>query len=280
MRHAGAVYSLVSSAVLAADLVRHPRTARVADTLDRVFALTPEESGGLRGAADDQVRRRVLDTSESPPRVSSALDELRGHMRTAESVSAVVTRLEDALLGSLDDLHALVLREAPLRSLGPDAQQVALDALTAAWVGPEVPLRDVHALGAPWEAALSPVPPALPERSWSRALRDLLDEVARRTPEQWRASTARERRACRSLRWSEALHEASIAAWRTDRLHDVARAQLAAARALTLTHTGVSPYASARVLTAAVQGVCTADVLDPSVSEALRADWEAGSAPR
>jgi hypothetical protein len=104
--------------------------------------------------------------------------------------------------------------------------------------------------------------------------------VPRRTPEQWRTSAEHQRRAGRSLRWSEALHVASKAAWKGDRLHDVARAQLAATRVLALTHTGSSPYGAARVVTAAVQGVCTADLLEPAVLGALWADWEAGAAPR
>jgi hypothetical protein len=272
------VYSLVSSAVLAADLVRHPHASRLADTLDRVLALTLQETCSLREPADPEVRQRVLDACKAPPRVSAELGDLLAKgVADDEPLSGLVLRLEEALLGSLDDLHALVLREEPVRSLPPDPVQVVLDALTAAWAGPEVSLRDIRALVEPWEAALDPVPPSLPERPWSRALRDLLDEVPRRTPEQWRASAGRQRIIGRSLRWSEALHASSKAAWGTGRLPDVARAQLAGTRALALAHTGVSPYAAARVLTAAVQAVCTEDLLDAGVRDALWADWEAGS---
>jgi hypothetical protein len=281
VRHAGWVYSLVSSAVLAADVVRHPHASRLADTLDRVLGLTFEETSGLRHPADDAVRRRALDAACAPPRVSAELgDFLASGVSGGEGLARLVTRLEDALLGTLDDLHAMVLREEPVRSLPDEARQVVLDALTSAWVGPEVSLRDVRALAAPWQAALAPVPPPLPDRPWSRALRDLLEDVPRRTHQQWRVSTGHQLRAGRALRWSEALHTASKAAWQAGRLHDVARSQLAATRALALTHTGVSPYASARVVTAAVQAVCTADLIDPGVRDALWADWEAGTAPR
>ena len=275
------MYSLVSSAVLAADLVRHPHATRLADTLDRVLALTLQESCSLRDPADSLVRRRVLDACTAPPQVATELGDLLAEgVGEDQPLSGLVLRLEEALLGSLDDLHALVLREEPVRSLPPDSVQVVLDALTAAWAGPDVPLRDVQALVAPWERALDPVPPALPERRWSHALRDLLDEVPRRTREQWRVSASRQRVVGRSLRWSEALHASSKAAWGAGRLADVARAQLAGTRALALAHTGVSPYAAARVLTAAVQAVCTEDLLDTGVRDALWADWEAGSAPR
>ena len=278
MRHPHGVYSLVSSAVLAADLVRHPHASRLTDTLDRVLALTIEEAAALRRPAADAVRRRTLESGSVPPRLST---ELLSHgAGDGESLSALVLRLDDALLGTLEDLHALVLREEPVAGLPPEAQQVVLDALTSAWVGPEVPLRDVQALAAPWEAAISPVPPALPDRPWSRELRDVLEAVPRRTRGQWQVSAGRQQREGRSLRWSDALHVASKAAWEAGRLHDVARSQLAATRALALTHTGVSPYASARVVTAAVQSVCTADLIAPGVRDALWADWEAGSAPR
>ena len=272
------MYSLVSSAVLAADLVRHPHASRLADTLDRVLALTLQESASLREPADPAVRRRVLDACTAPPRVSAELGDLLAEgVGEDQPLSGLVLRLEEALLGSLEDLHALVLREEPVRSLPPDAVQVVLDALTAAWAGPEVALRDVHELVASWERALDPVPPALPQRPWARALRDLLDEVPRRTPEQWRASASRQRVSGRSLRWSEALHASSKAAWGTGRLTDVARAQLAGTRALALAHTGVSPYAAARVVTAAVQAVCTEDLIELGVRDALWADWEAGA---
>ena len=273
MRHAAGVYSLVSAAVLAADVVRHPHASRLADTLDRVLALTPEEAAGLGSPAADEVRQRVL--GSCTPRASFAV----GDVLTPDAqdpLAVLATRLDASLLGTLDDLHAMVLREDPVAGLPTEAQQVVCDALTAAWAGPEVELRDLRALTAPWDSCLDPVPPSLPERPWTGQLRSLLEEVPRRTTEQWKASE-RAHHQDRRPRWSEVMHLASAAAWRADRLHDVARAQLAAARALAVTHTGVSPYSAARVVTAAVQGVCTRDVLDPSVVEALGADWEAGS---
>jgi hypothetical protein len=45
----------------------------------------------------------------------------------------------------------------------------ALDAVTAAWLGDAPELRE------PWDAALSPIPSALPETSYSEALRLLLE---------------------------------------------------------------------------------------------------------
>lgn len=270
----------MSSAVLAADLARHPHGSRVADTLDRVLALTQHEVAAMRGPADEHVRARVLAACEAP-RVSSTLGEVATLVPTGDATELLrlATRLEDALLGSLEDLHALVLREEPVAGLPPYAQQVVCDALTASWAGPEAALRDVQVLVAPWEAAVDPVPPALPERPWTAAVRGLLEEVPRRSPLQWEASV-KARRALPGQQWSEAMHLSCDAAWREGRLHDVARAQLAAARSLSLTHPGVPQGAAAMVLTAAVQALATRDLLADSVVGVLKAAWEAGGPAR
>jgi hypothetical protein len=276
------VYSLVSSAVLAADLARHPYGSRVADTLDRVLALTPHEAAALADPADQRVRDRV-EAACDVPRVGAALGEVAELVTTRDApgaeLSRLATRLEDALLGSLQDLHAMVLREEPVTGLPAYAQQVVCDALTASWAGPEAALRDVRDLLAPWEAAVDPVPPALPERRWTGDVRALLDEVPRRSARQWQVSV-RTRRGLPGQRWSEAMHLSCDAAWRDGRLHEVARGQLAAARALALTHPGVPTGAAAMVVTSAVQAVTTQDLLPETVVEVLQAAWEAGGASR
>lgn len=268
----------MSAAVLAADVVRHPHTVRLADTLDRVLALTELEAAALRDPAPEPVRARVLEACARTPRAGKALEHLPDELHEEGPTHGLAVRLESALLGSLGDLHALLLREPPVQGLPGDAQQVVLDAVTAAWAGASAALSDLRALAAPWEAALGPVPPPLPERGWTPLVRDLLEEVPRRSPAQWAVSLA-QHRAGRSLRWSDTLHVACRAAWEADRVHEVARAQLAAARALALTHTGAPPYGAALVLTGAVQAVCTADLVAPSVQQGLRAAWEAGAAP-
>jgi hypothetical protein len=268
------VYTLVSAPVLAADAVRHPHAVGLADTLDRVLALSSQEAAGLRAPASAEVRARVLGACGTTPRVATELE----HLREEGATGRLAVRLESALLGSLADVHGLVLRESPLRLLAEDAQQVGLDAVTAAWAGAAAAVSDVRALAAPWEAALDPVPPPLPERPWTPEVRDLLEEVPRRSAAQW-AVSLQHHRAGRSLRWSDTLHVACRAAWEADRLLEVARAQLAAARALALAHTGVAPYGAALVLTGAVQAACTADLVAPSVRESRRAAWEAGAAP-
>ncbi|HUR50711.1 MAG TPA: hypothetical protein VMZ11_01165 [Mycobacteriales bacterium] len=274
------MYSLLSAAVLAADLARHPHGSRVADALDRVLALAPHEAALVGTPADDATRQRVLAVCGTPS-VGSGLADLSRAVEAGAGAAlpGLATRLEESLLGTLPDLHALVLREAPVAGLPSYAQQVVCDALTVAWSGPEVALRDLRALAAPWEAALDPVPPALPQRRWTSELRALLDEVPRRTPDQWAASLRRRREQARGT-WGDAMHEACAAALDAGRVPEVARAQLAAARALCLTHTGVPKGRAALVLTAAVQACCTADLLPAESARALSAAWEAGAPPR
>lgn len=272
------MYTLVSAAVLAADVVRHPHTVLLADTLDRVLALTAAEAAGLRAPAGPVLRARVLRACAGTPRVGGLVEALSRELSHDGPSASLATRLESALLGGVQDVHALLLREQPLCDLQPEAQQVALDAVTAAWAGASTSVADARALAAPFLEALDPVPRPLPERPWTAALRALLEEVPRRTPSQWRTCVA-QHRSGRSLRWSDGLHVACRAAWQADRVNEVARAQLAAARALALSHTGVPPYGAALVLTAAVQAVCTEDLLSPGLADSLRAAWEAGAAP-
>jgi hypothetical protein len=277
------VYSLLSSAVLAADLVRHAHGSLVADTLDRVLALTPAEVAALGPPAPEPVRRRVLSACGTA-HVGAALDDVRLSVeadapQSEPALAGLATRLEESLLGSLEDLHAMVVREDPVAALPSYAKQVVCDALTAAWAGAEAALPDVRLLAAPWEEALDPVPPALPRREWTPALRQVLDDVPRRTPEQWQDCVSRRRRSPR-MGWSEAMHAACDAALQAGRVGDIARAQLAAARALSLTHTPVSRGAAALVLTGAVQAVCTRDLVAPEVSGPLLATWEGPAGPR
>jgi hypothetical protein len=267
------VYSLVSAALLAQDVARHPHAVRLSDVLDRVLALTPQQVRALQGPAPDAVRRRVLETCDVP-QVAGALRELA---REIDGRERPVEVLEAALLGTLADLHDLLLREQPLRDAPTAARQVALDAVTAAWAGVSATLSDVTTLAAPFADALPPVGPPLADTPRTAEVRDLLEQLARRTPQAWER-TAQAHRAHRAgRRWSQAMHEACRAAHDANRLHEVARAQLAAARGLVLTCTGSTPSAVAMAVTAAVQAACTADVLPAATLATLRSDWEAGS---
>lgn len=251
------MYSLLSAGVLAIDLAKHPSGAVVADVVDRVLALPAYGPWKQVEPAPAPVRERVRTAAEVRSRDASA--------RVA---------VLDTLLGDLEGLLDLLRHEEPLRSAPGPVAQAALDAVTAAWAGRDAQLEDLLALRRPWSELLDPVPPSLPERPWTPAVRDLLDAVPHRSADAWSRSV-RVHRAQRGA-WSVAMHEACAAIHAEGRVLDVARAQLAASRALRLAGASTGPDVGAHgmILTAAVQAVCAADLLD---TRALRRCWDAGS---
>jgi hypothetical protein len=277
------VYSLVSASVLAIDLARHPSGAAVADAVDRVLALTPVELGRMTQAAPADVRSRVVERTLTAPRMSTLMGGVAATvvdgLPDARSSRTMLEALNETLVGGLADLHELLRHEPPLKDAPVAAVQVALDAVTVAWTGREAGLADLAALYAPWAAAVAPVPPALDEGPFTAPLRLLLDEVGRRSPAQWERVAAAHHGQRGGLWWSAAMHRACQAAFDHGRLVAVARAQLAAARALRLSgaSTGEDAHAIAMSVTAAVQATCTADVLEGNVTHALIRAWEAGS---
>jgi hypothetical protein len=167
----------------------------------------------------------------------------------------------DGLLAVLEMLQ----REHPT-----GAVEAALDAVVAAWVGTAPELRTA------WDEALCPLPVTLPDAAWSEPVRNLLDEVARRTPAQWRRVVQAHAAHRGRLWWSTTMHQACLAAHQAERVRDVARAQLAAARVLHLTLGADDPelHAKAMTVTGAVQALCTSDLIDTSE---LREPWLAGA---
>jgi hypothetical protein len=260
------VYTLVSAAVLACDLARHPSGAAVADVVDRVLALGRADLGTPAAAG---TRDRVLASLAGAPRMSRLLDGVSATLGLGlpdrRTSRVILATLAETPLGGLEDLHRMLTIEG--------AGQVALDAVTVAWAGREADLHDLHELQRPWREAVDPVPPAPPVFP---GLSELLDDVARRTPEQWRRTAAAHGSRRGSFAWSRQMHEACWAAFDSDRLTEVARAQLAAARALRLSgaSTGPDAHAVAMATTAGVQALCTCDLLD---TRWLLSAWEAGS---
>lgn len=290
------VYSLVSASVLAMDLARHPSGAAVADTTDRVLALTADDLRLLAEAAAPlpdraDVRERVLAACASAPRMSTLMGQVRraterGLPGPVQS-RTIARTLGETLLGGLADLQDLLRREHPLCAAGTPAagRQAALDAVAVAWAGrlPEVDLQELALLRAPWTAVLGGRPPAaLPDGAYGgqeRRLGALLEALARVDEESWqrveRASWAERA----GMRWSSAMHEACRVATDAGRLVPVARAQLAAARAMRLSGVSTTTSASGAMLavTAAVQATCVLDLLDAATATTLLAPWGAAA---
>jgi hypothetical protein len=271
------MYSLVSSAVLAIDLARHPSGTAVADAVDRVLALTAAERDRMHTPADDATRQRVLEHCRDEPRMSTLMGGVAATVAEGlpsnEHSRVLVQALNETLVGGLDDLHRMIAVELDAPAA---AVQVAQDAVTVAWAGRLASLSDLAALRAPWANALDPVAPAL-ERS-TYALQALLEEIGRRSPRQWQRTLDAHGAHRGSFAWSSAMHEACRVAFDHGRLTDVARSQLAAARQLRLSgaSTGPDAHALGMAVTAAVQATALADLLLPSVTHALLGAWEAG----
>lgn len=271
------MYSLVSASVLASDLARHPSGAAVADTVDRVLALIPRELDRFGPPAGGSVRGRVLAAvTDQPPPATSLQGAVQQGLATGRTVADV---LAQTLLGTLEDLLALLAREAPLAGAAPAARQVALDAVTVAWAGRVADLSDLAALRQPWTQGLDAVPPALPDALVHGPLGALLDELSRRGPEQWERVAQAHGARTRALTWSKAMHVACQAAHDAGLVRDVARAQLGAARLLRLSGASTGPHAHAiaMAVTSAVQATCVRHLLAEPEWTALTGAWTAGS---
>ena len=283
------MYTTVSAGVLALDLARHPAGAAVADLVDRALVLTPDDLLALgagavtsdRGAA----RRRVLEIAERAPRLADALAEVGPRLTAALTDTGAIARqateraakdLAAQLVGSLPDLHALLLGESPLADADAGAVGVVLDAVTAAWLqhDPAVAGVDVQLLRHPWEQAVPAFPASTPEVGLvgvTGSLLSLLDAVARASTEQWLELDRAHEAMYDGLDWSIAMHEGCREAAESGRTQPIARWHLAAAR--TAHGTGLSRQLTApgamMSVVAAVQGACVRDLLPELTTASL-----------
>lgn len=203
------------------------------------------------GALLADVLDRVLALTDDELQALSPYDGCRGH------------DLPDGLLALLE----AVAREQPLVDAPPGAVEAALDAIAGAWL-------DEPALREHWDNVVAPLPVALPETGYAEELRQLLEDVVRRR--HWRGVAQAHAAERGRLAWSTRMHEACLAAHEAGRLREIARAQLAAARALSLSTATDDPefHAIAMEVTGSVQALCTGDLLDSSL---LRRAWLAGT---
>lgn len=288
------MYSLVSASVMAIDFARHPHGALLADTVDRVLTLSPDEVAALAAAAAAHpaeratARARLRDECTSEPRMSSLMRGVAAvwedGVPSPSEARTMVQALSDTLLGSYGDLSDMLRRELQLQlqALPPAGVDAALDAVLAAWVGaPDgkgVLAEDLALLQSPWLLVLSPVPVSLPYADYAGGdadLRVLLEALPRLCEQQWAALVRIREENAGGPTWALSMHEASRAAWRSGRLPAVARAQLAAARVVRLSSVSTTPAASAAMMmvTAAVQATCLRDVLPDVTRSALLDPW-------
>ena len=193
-------------------------------------------------------------------------DELQS-LAGGAGLSSYSARRPDVLPDGLLAVLEALAREQPLVDAPAGAVNAALDAVAAAWLGRPDLRRH-------WDEVLSPLPVALPETPYAEDLRTLLEDVTRRR--HWRGVADAHAQERGRLAWSTRMHEACLAAFEAGRLREIARAQLAAARALSLSTAKGDPefHAIAMEVTGSVQALCTGDLIDGAP---LRRAWLAGT---
>jgi hypothetical protein len=259
------VHTVLSAAVLALDLARHPHGARVADVLDRALVLTADDLAELAARRDPgarEARARVLVAAARRPTAGPVLAAVGRTAARGGLADGVATALSESLVGRLDAVLRLVSRE-----LGPGDDAV-LDAVAAAWAGGQG--QDALLLGAPWSRTWDERPPPEAPALRRRALCDLLEAVGSATADHWRALDAAHERVHGGLRWSHRMHAACRAVADAGSERDTARWHLAAVRAARTPAAGVAPGAMMSVV-AAVQAVCAGPRLDRDTAAALLA---------
>lgn len=189
----------MSSAVLAADLARHPRGGAVADVLDRALRMGPDDLARIgAGHRDDAARRRcwalvaAIAGLRSPvPATAAGTGAGSGAAAAAAAPSDVAPAAEPA---ARDGLEAVLdcLREEIFGWTRRRADDLAVqdhpaglaavcDAVGAAYTASELPGRMADRLLEPWRAAYGEVPAVPPADGFgpcSARVRAALDVLA------------------------------------------------------------------------------------------------------
>jgi hypothetical protein len=275
------VYTLISASVLALDLVRHPHGAAVADVVDRALALERVPPTASAGVDRAPVRARLIDLADRAPTIGEALHSVTlvaGAGLAPGPVAGVSRALQSALMGRLDDLVALLRTELPARSgIDPEAVDVVVDRVVAAWTASDGEPEDLRVLSEAWDEAFAELPPPPPPSVGTAALLDLLEAVARCDRRSWVALDAVHAAQHRGTSWSELVHDVTRVAVAADRTVDVARWQLSAVRAAVAAghaRTTCAPGAMMSVV-GAVQALCVQDLLPDEVVQDLVAPCRA-----
>lgn len=295
------MYSLVSPSVLCMDLIRHENALGVIDVLDRALVLNLDDVPGLAAVHHEDEGRtcawaEVDAICKDVPKMSdvvaavreriaqNGLEGLAGHGLGEQLARTPLFGLSHLLSMVRDDVLDWTWDRAGDLAVQrhPEASAVVLDAVAAMYARDRLSVAAYARLGTPWVRLHREVPLALPGDDslgpHSGQLRELVDRMARFGEDDFArlddASTA-----ARSVghNWAATMHAATWATYLSGRLRQATRAQLAATRALVLA--GIRPAANVggvmRVVTAVVQALIVADVLDTGNYQALLAPWEA-----
>lgn len=287
-------FSLVSAPVLGFDLVRHPHGDAVAEVLLRALTAGPDDlevflaaharlDEERRAAAWAQIRAQSERTWSN--RRTSHPAFVADETATAEAdLSEIVIDLRERMIVDLDDITHLVgsdvlawCAEEPARAGAPrDVAGPFVDAIAAVWQA-DLDGALQRALAAPFLQAARTVPardPDVgPQRDDVQAIVARLGNLTAADRERLRATVARDRPSAHD--WSQAMHEASWAAFTTGRTRPAAAAQLLTVRAFGAS--GLDAVDGAEGVWNAVSGhvhaTVVADVLADGVRDVLARTW-------
>jgi hypothetical protein len=295
------MYSLVSPSVLCMDLIRHENVIGLLDVLHTAIDLGPADVPALDAVFRDDADRtaawaEIERVSGATPRMTDAVAAVRTHLAggglAGLAGGGLAERLAQTPLFGLRHLLAMTRHDVldwtwdrageVAVQRHPSAVAVVTDAVAAAYARSELSIAAYARLGGPWAQLHRDWPTALPGDEslgpQGAAVRELIDRLVRCDVDDFtrleRAATAAR---TAGADWARAMHNATWAAYLADRLRPAARAQLAATRSLALA--GLTPLGAScgvmRVVTAAVQALVVADLLDGPTYTELVAPWEA-----
>lgn len=302
------MYTLVSAAVLAADLAEHPSGGEIVDVLDRAVRLDGRELAALSAAyRDDSTRQDAWAAVEVAGGLRTAVPaggERRtskvGARRRGGSTSRAASyrrRASDRSVGTttfggsyggfgdlLRCLHEEVLGWTRRRvddvvvQSEPLGVRAVTDALGAAYTGPALRPAQLARLTGPWREVFGECPSVASGAAFgprSAAVRSVVDRLSRAGENELAAlaglhheHAAGPAAASNPRDWAQCMHVSCQAAFLHGRVREVASAQLAVARALRLAQ--VPPeLAAGGVLTAATGTVQAVALADVLPMDAL-----------
>lgn len=313
------MYSLVSSPVIGFDLIRHPHGTAVAGVLLEALALDDHrvecfDTSGVddaeRGAAWFEVNAtRGSGMAEALRAVREALAGRQGEpglgaegatrspaasTQPTRSFDAVLSRLQTAGIGDLDDLLNLV--QADILDWAPrELATLAGDAVAVAYAGGALSRQASRRLSAPWIAGWQVVRDELavsrshPEHRppgfdsdmgpLDGELRALLDRVGRLSADE--LDNLAEPLPTGAGSWAPLVHEATWAAYLCGRLRPVAVAQLRLVQELRRSGAQADrpTFGVWNVVSGCVQALAVRDLLPDETFEALTDAWRTKVGP-
>jgi hypothetical protein len=288
--------SLVSAPVLGYDLVRHPQGNAIATVLLRALACGPDDLVAYAAAQDrtDQGKARdaraelrSADAAAAPSLVAgpavrrgrASLADMVGELRQRMivDIDAIDSLIHDDVLawcGGADSATHTAVPEAVARAAG----DAFTNAITALWARGPTPAGARRLLATPFLDASTTLhrtdPQVGPNGGEIRALLSQVRGMDDTDRARLRAATAVLRPSA-STEWTDAMHEASWAAFTTGRIRAAAAAQLFAVRSYF--DGGLDAHDGAEglwnVISGCVQGSVVADVLPDQVAAALHRVW-------